>query len=442
MINVSVWMIASLLFLVVLVEINAAPSALNNDRTRAGSENRQNVAINGSELKLRTMIAAANNELEDLEDEFMQQMRNVYVSLKSDDHVGIRAAFERSSSTNEDREGGADEDDEQSKRRMPMIAQSMNEQFVELLITRYIVQWRLLKGLIFVSTRLMPMATILRSIERYPDAYGWLEKESKLDLSSSFPNLSDDQHCNLYALIELRARNRAADDFVTFSSHHIHRILESVQRYLIDNQTSDLLEDRSNLRERASLAKHAQRMLDYYTDKAGDSVSKLNKLYDQLVDRWADSLVPRQLGEGSSASVTNNKTESGDAVQRLTQSIDQIIDEEMIDIDLSQEADWMTPPITDAMVQADVPEWLPARVVRSTLKDRKTLTEHGQPFKSLIDSDGAEEGSSSNRQGAGYNDNTEDGSEDRGKILATRTGNGLGLVAWAADASYYICKRY
>lgn len=419
------------------------------------------VAIFESELKLRSIIDSANKELDSLKDEFLDHLKNVYLRVRYNNPLEFAQAQERAYLIHKANSADDDDDDdeidatydangepvdweqfaelEQLEYQMPMVAQLMNEQFADMLIKKYVVHRRLLKGLKFVSARLLPMETIVRLMQKYPKTYGWLERESKLDLRLKFPEMDENQYSILYGLIELRARIRAADDFVALSSDNIERILRAIQLYLIDEDDELFEANRLNPNERAHLAKFGRQMLDYYTEQARDNVAELNRRYDQLVDQWAESIMAKGADDINRSNGNNN-------VQLLTEFIDQFINAEMLDIDLSKAADSLSlpPTITETIVLANVPKWIPAKVLQSISEDRKLIMEHGKPIRYLLrleTSNSTEAKLAANEYNEDDDYFEDDFENEVDEMLAKRRNNRIDLARWAADASFYICKR-
>lgn len=251
----------------------------------------------------------------------------------------------------------------------------MNEQFADMLIKNYVVRRRLLKGLKFAAARLLSMDTILELVRSLPKTHAWLGGESKLDLRLRFPALKSGGHraqvaqSALYELIELRARVRAANDFVALSADNIERILRAIQLYLIhDDDDDDIDSPHHSEALRAHLLAFGRQMLDYYTEQARDNVADLSGRYDALVDRYADELMRPQVGAPETTINATRTHYAPNNVQqvRLTHFLDEFINAELLDIaerQLSRAANGLPlpPTITRALVLAQAPKWIHLR---------------------------------------------------------------------------------
>lgn len=323
-----------------------------------------------SEYKLRSSIETFSRELRDLKRASMRQTNEVYMSLKSDPQVG----FER------------------AQRGAPaaLAATLLAEQFADILIKSHIIKRRLLTGLRLAFVKFLPIGTLKRLAESGFESFGFLRKAEQVDLRPLFPQARQSQLAQLYNLIALRTRLRAQDDLVTLSAQNARRILQIVERFLVNRkQASYVIEVELN-----QLAGHATKVLGFYRDQVLGVQRALASAYETQL-ALAARLVAFAGGRAE--------------FERL---LDRLIGAEVLDIDLSAEATRLSlpPTISEPMMANLERKWIPRHFLDSVEESRRILLENKARIASLV------------RLRPGWEP--------------------AELEAKCADAALYICKNY
>lgn len=171
----------------------------------------------------------------------------------------------------------------------------------------------------------------------------------------------------MYTLIELRARLRAADDTVALTSANIQRILQTAE-WLLAAEPSARLASQEQLRR---LAGFASKVVRFYWAQVLEARDRLRHQYDTFMES-AGPLISMAGGE-----------------RQFVQLVDDIINVEALDIDLSPEATSLElpPTIMDAMINNLERKWLPPYVLKSVDDDRRLLIGVRRQVQQLVKTD-------------------------------------------------------
>lgn len=166
----------------------------------------------------------------------------------------------------------------------------------------------------------------------------------------------------LYQLIELRAKVRAADDTLALSADEMRRIINTIQMGVLDRQLG-LDED-----ERKHMARHAGRLLEFYLERVVSPQRRLHDQFELFMER-AGELVRAMGGR-----------------KRFLQFVDKTIDVEALDIDLSQAAHTLElpPTINKQMIRQSEVKWAPRLLLDLVDADRRVLMMQPALMKRLL----------------------------------------------------------
>lgn len=302
------------------------------------------VPVYFSEYKLRSLIEASNAELRQLKRDFIKSITSVYFNMKSDPQIGITFAKRGETAA--------------------IASVLMAEEFADIAIKKHIIQRRVTSGLKVAFLRFLPLTTLQRLIENFK-SYAWLSKETKVDLRPKFSIAKEKHYVQLYTLIGLRANARAADDIMTLTSDNIKRILKTVQWFLIEQNkgAKDL-----NVSEAEAMRVNVAKILKFYMSQVVDHQRSCQEEFEKYLVN-ASGLVELVGGK-----------------KEFIRLVDNIIDEEALDIDLSEEAEKLDlpPTISEQMMNNVERKWIPKRVLESVNEDRVVLLRHKSDIKPLV----------------------------------------------------------
>lgn len=304
--------------------------------------------IHYSEHQLRNLIIEVNKELLLLKRNFIKDVELNYIRIKQDKGNGFSRAIKGST--------------------FGLAMTLMSEEFAELLVRKHIIQRRLSSGLRVLLHKLLPLRTLKYLLEKYPNSYNWLKKAEQVDLRSKFSNISNNEFIQLYKIIELRARLRAHDDVVALTDNNIKRIFKVIKWFLIDEKAAkDIKPVQLN-----AMSFYAQKILAYYTKEVTERERAIQTEFMQYL---------QQVGENVIKSIGDEK--------EFLAFIDDLIDRDGLDIDLSQEATTMDlpPTINEAMIENIRKKWIPHELLNSMTEDRKVLLQAKLGIKNFVDVD-------------------------------------------------------
>lgn len=300
-----------------------------------------------SERRLRSLIDNMNKDLRQMKREFIEDATSLYLRVDETKKID-RAALERG--------------------RIPAVAAHLaSEEFAEILIKKHATERRLLSGLKAAFVKLLPLGTIKRLMAKF-NSYRWLRGAHHYDLTPRFQGVGQLQLVQIYEMLELRARLRAADDVLTLTSDHIKRILSVAQDFLIENKYSLDSTDR----ELAAMAEVLPEMLQYYLNQVVYARANVARAYEEKLVCIGDV------------------TAMAGGEQDFLKLIDEIIDTIGLDIDLNQEANSLElPPTINEDIIANVErKWIPRAMLDSIRTERELLLKHRRHTQRFLDFDG------------------------------------------------------
>lgn len=175
---------------------------------------------------------------------------------------------------------------------------------------------------------------------------------------------ADERLEQLYGFIEARARVRAADDVIALTADNMQRILQTFQWLLVESKHSQAVAGP----ELAALAQQADRVLGFYLEHVVEWAAALRKEY-MRAKRLVRPLYDQFGGK-----------------RGLLKFVDQVINVEALDIDLSKQASKLDlpPTISKQMVANLVEKWIPGFVLKSLEEDRRLLMDKRKLVAHLV----------------------------------------------------------
>lgn len=301
-----------------------------------------------SERKLRSAIVNLNEDLRQLKRDFIEDATRIYLRVGQHSKVGREAA---------------------KRGRIPAIAAHLaGEEFGEILVKKHITERRLLSGLKAAFVKLLPLPTIKRLMASF-QSYRWLSGSNHYDLRPRFDaDAGQLQFVQIYDVIELRARLRAADDVLSLSSDNIKRILNVAQEFLIENTYS--LD--TTAPELAALAELLPQMMQYYLNQVVYARANLAKAYEQKLACIGD-IAAMAGGE-----------------RDFLRLVDEIVDTIGLDIDLNSDARGLElpPTINEEIIVNIERKWIPRTMLDSMKEERELLLKQRRHTKRFLQFDG------------------------------------------------------
>lgn len=180
-------------------------------------------------------------------------------------------------------------------------------------------------------------------------------------------NSEENEFVVLYTLIELRARARAADDVLALSSDNIRRILQAAQWYLVESNHGPEVSGK----ELELLARHTSKIVNFYHKHLVEWQRKVRNNFETYMAS-AQSLI-----------------EFMGSREKFLNFVDQLINIEALDIDLSKEAASLDlpPTITNEMIKNVEKKWVPSYVLKSVEEDRRLLIKVRKQIEEFVGPD-------------------------------------------------------
>lgn len=297
-----------------------------------------------SEYKLRASIETLNKELRELKRSFMKQTNSIYLSLKLDPQIGFERASRGSLAA--------------------LAATLLSEQFADIVIKRHIIERRLLTGLKVAYVKFLPLNTLKQLTDHF-ECFQWLKTSEQVDLRPLFPEARETELAQLYNLIGLRARVRAADDLATLTANNIKRVLNIKERFLnVDRKRINYVTN-SELNQ---LADHTNKVLAYYLDEVIRPRQALSGVYERQLTHC------KRL-----TNLVGGQTE-------FVRLLDRLIGTEVLDIDLNAEATRLSlpPTISETMMANLELKWLPSELLKAVEESRRILLDNKARIVSLV----------------------------------------------------------
>ena len=167
----------------------------------------------------------------------------------------------------------------------------------------------------------------------------------------------------LYSLVGLRARVRAAEDALTLTADQMRRLLHLMEGVLVRGKPA-----LANGNQLAALMGYSAKVLSFYQNQVLDSRNRLREAYERQLEL-----------AGPLALLAGGRSE-------LLARIDALLDSEALDVHLNEEASSLEfpPTINEPMLKQLERKWIPSKLLDSLELDRRQLLAQRQRLRPLL----------------------------------------------------------